>query len=165
MRLIVTRHAKSSWDYVNLADHDRPLSKRGRRSSDAIGRWLAEKGYIPKIVFCSSSRRTCETWERIEKFMPGECDFHLEKDLYHASSDSIAEIIASADESPVMVLGHNPGIGWFAETVVRDSPQHPGFMHYPTAATLVCDLPIDNWHDIEPHSAEVVDFVVPRQLV
>ena len=29
-RVVVIRHAKSSWDDPSLADHDRPLSKRGR---------------------------------------------------------------------------------------------------------------------------------------
>ena len=32
-RLIVMRHAKSSWSDASLEDHDRPLNKRGR--SDA----------------------------------------------------------------------------------------------------------------------------------
>ncbi|MEC7253413.1 MAG: histidine phosphatase family protein, partial [Candidatus Thermoplasmatota archaeon] len=29
-RLIIMRHAKSSWSDASLDDHDRPLNKRGR---------------------------------------------------------------------------------------------------------------------------------------
>ena len=32
-KLIVMRHAKSSWNNPELADHDRPLNKRGKRDS------------------------------------------------------------------------------------------------------------------------------------
>ena len=33
-------HAKSSWDNAELEDHDRPLSKRGRRSAGAVAAYL-----------------------------------------------------------------------------------------------------------------------------
>jgi phosphohistidine phosphatase len=35
-RLLLLRHAKSSWDEPALADHDRPLAPRGRRASKLI---------------------------------------------------------------------------------------------------------------------------------
>ena len=37
--LILVRHAKSSWNF-DVDDHDRPLSGRGRRDAEAIGRVL-----------------------------------------------------------------------------------------------------------------------------
>ena len=61
MKLIITRHAKFSWNYPNLNDHERPLVKRGRRGFDAIGNWLAEQQHIPQTVLCSTSKRTRET--------------------------------------------------------------------------------------------------------
>ena len=30
-RLFIVRHAKSSWDYPQLSDFERPLNKRGKR--------------------------------------------------------------------------------------------------------------------------------------
>ena len=165
MQLILTRHAKSSWDDPYLRDHDRPLAKRGRKSSDAIGRWLVEHEYVPNIVLCSTSRRTCETWERIEAFMPEGCEVRFEPDLYHGYTNSFLETLAKADDSPVLMLGHNPGIGYFAESILREIPRHFAFLKYPTAATLVCDVPANRWTDVELGTAELVDFVVPRELV
>ena len=165
MRLIVTRHAKSSCDDPYLRDHDRPLSKRGRKSGSAIGKWLAEHGYIPKIVLCSTSRRTCETWQRIERFMPDGCAVRLEPDLYHGSTQEIFNTLSTVHDSPVLILGHNPGIGYFAEEVVQSQPLHFEFSRYPTAATLVCDIAVDKWTDLQPGMAEVIDFVVPRELI
>ena len=38
--LILMRHAKSDWSGDGLADFDRPLNPRGRRSAAALGDWL-----------------------------------------------------------------------------------------------------------------------------
>lgn len=165
MRLIITRHAKSSWDDPYLRDHDRPLSKRGRRSSDAIGTWLAENDYIPKIVLCSTSKRTTQTWRRIAKFIPDTCEVRYEPNLYHGYADAFFDTLAETDDSPALILGHNPGIGYFAESILRESPHHHAFMQYPTAATLVCDIAIEHWRELRPGTANFVDFVIPRELI
>ena len=45
-RLIVMRHAKSSWSDASLDDHDRPLNKRGRRDAPRIAQELHDRdGY------------------------------------------------------------------------------------------------------------------------
>ena len=56
--LILTRHAKSSWDDPFLNDHDRPLNKRGRKSAPVIAGWLRENGWLPDEVLSSTSART-----------------------------------------------------------------------------------------------------------
>ena len=43
-RLILTRHAKSSWDDPAMPDHDRPLNDRGRAAAVQLGVWLASRG-------------------------------------------------------------------------------------------------------------------------
>ncbi len=165
MQLILTRHAKSSWDDPYLSDHDRPLSKRGRKSSDAIGKWLAQNMYLPKIVISSTSKRTTETWQRMEKFLPSPDQVHYEPDLYHGYPEDFVESLMMAEDSPVLMLGHNPGIGLFAHSVLQETPSHFAFVQYPTAATLVCELPVNSWREFRPGIAEFVDFVVPRELV
>src|ERR671921_212111 len=60
--LVLVRHAKSSWD-LDVDDHERPLSGRGRRDAVAIGQELAKRGIRPDLVLCSTAVRTRETWE------------------------------------------------------------------------------------------------------
>ena len=62
-RLYLLRHAKSSWKDEGLADHDRPLARRGRRAAKAIARHLREQGVEPELVLCSTARRARETLE------------------------------------------------------------------------------------------------------
>src|SRR6202451_4394164 len=60
-RLVLLRHAKSDWPEV--ADHERPLAKRGRRDAPVVGRWLGASGYVPDAVVCSTAARARQTWE------------------------------------------------------------------------------------------------------
>ena len=65
-RLIVMRHAKSSWSNAGLDDHDRPLNKRGRKDAPRIALELQNRDWIPDRIRVSSSKRTMETLELME---------------------------------------------------------------------------------------------------
>eukprot|EP00245_Coleochaete_scutata_P005295 TRINITY_DN18747_c0_g1_i1.p1 TRINITY_DN18747_c0_g1~~TRINITY_DN18747_c0_g1_i1.p1 ORF type:complete len:285 (+),score=43.92 TRINITY_DN18747_c0_g1_i1:31-885(+) len=69
-RLILLRHAKSSWADPSLRDHDRPLSKRGRRGASSVAQKLQQLGWIPDIILCSNSARTRETLEVMMNEVP-----------------------------------------------------------------------------------------------
>ena len=70
-RLILTRHAKSSWDDPMTPDHDRPLNERGKAAAADLGQWLASRGYVPDEVLCSDSLRTRKTFSGIGPALPG----------------------------------------------------------------------------------------------
>ncbi|MDE0310140.1 MAG: histidine phosphatase family protein [Acidiferrobacterales bacterium] len=164
MKLIITRHAKSSWEFPELSDHDRPLTERGRRSSDAIGNWLAENGHIPQVVLSSTSVRTRETWSRMARCFSTPITVEFMPDLYHGGAGSILSVLSMTDASSALVLGHNPGIGYFAQSILRSLPSHADFLRYPTAATLVCEVQMDESGNVELGSGELMDFIVPRDL-
>ena len=44
-RLMLMRHAKSSWKSQVPTDHERPLNERGRRDAARVGKRLAKLGY------------------------------------------------------------------------------------------------------------------------
>ena len=62
--LLVLRHGKSSWSDPDLADHDRPLKKRGRRGARSIGEQLRDAGLAPDLVLSSTARRARSTARR-----------------------------------------------------------------------------------------------------
>ena len=43
-RLILARHAKSSWGEPGLADYDRSLNKRGKRDAPQMGKRMKALG-------------------------------------------------------------------------------------------------------------------------
>jgi phosphohistidine phosphatase len=163
-RLILLRHAKSDWTDADATDHARVLNPRGRAACDAIGPWLAARGYVPDEVLCSDAARTRETWARLAPFLPDAPSPTLRPGLYLADPGGMLGALQGATGKVVAMIGHNPGIGALAAGLLADRPAHDDFGRYPTLATLVADFDIDDWSQVVPHTGRAVDFVVPRDL-
>jgi phosphohistidine phosphatase len=163
-RLILTRHAKSSWDDPLMADHDRPLNDRGKAAAADLGQWLATRGYVPDEVLCSDSLRTRKTWSGLAPALPGTPILELKPALYHAGPDVMLAVLRHARGDTVMMIGHNPGIAEFAARIVAQSPMTPEFARYPTGATLVVDFAVANWADVGWGTGSTLDFIVPREI-
>lgn len=160
-RLILIRHGKSSWDDPFGDDHARTLNQRGRDAAQAIGEWLLEKGYIPDLVLVSDAVRTVETCELIcTAFQPAPA-VKLKPSLYHASPDTILDLVRREDANCIAVIAHNPGIGMLASGLVKKRPAHQRFDDYPTCATTIIDFD----GEIGRSQGEIVDFTVPRDLI
>jgi phosphohistidine phosphatase len=163
-RLIVMRHAKSSWAEPNQRDLDRPLNKRGRRSAGLIGDWLKASGYRPQLALVSSARRAQETWAGVVASVGGAETTYL-PELYHADPEAmLASLRRAPDVETVLMLGHQPGIGPFAAHLLADPPADPEFAKYPTAATAVIDFDLAGWGQTAWGSGRLAAFVVPRLL-
>ncbi|KAG8385930.1 hypothetical protein BUALT_Bualt03G0096400 [Buddleja alternifolia] len=119
-RLILLRHAKSSWQNRSLRDHDRPLSKSGRDDAVKLSQKLEQLGWIPELILSSDAQRTRETLkimqEQVRGFLEAEVHFissfysiaamdgqtaeHLQQSICKYSRDEILTI---------MCMGHNKG--------------------------------------------------------
>lgn len=163
--LLAVRHAKSSWDH-DVDDHDRPLSGRGRRDADALGRLLVEQQLAPGLVLCSTSARTRETWERAHSVGAAAAEVRLVRGMYQAW---VPELVRMARETAeevgtLLMLGHAPGIPDLVEHVcVRtDSADWARLdQKYPTSGLAVITLP-GPWRDLGSASADLVRFTAPR---
>lgn len=169
-RLILFRHAKSSWAESDLADHDRPLAERGRQAAPLMAAWLAERGYAPDAVLCSSSVRAIETWAAAQPLLPQAPPPQILRDLYHADPATMLRILQAVPDSAetVLMVGHQPGIGAFARKLADDAtPPRAAraFKRFPTAACAVLDLPIERWADAAFGAARFHSFAAPRELV
>lgn len=160
-RLILMRHAKSSWKDTTLPDHDRPLNKRGRASAKAMGDWLREQNWHPDAALVSTSTRTRETWDLLNLNLTPS----YRKDLYHADPRGLFDILTQAKADTVLLLGHNTGIGMFAHSLLYSPPKHPRFADYPTAATTLITFDIRSWAALQPYSGAAKGFAIPRELM
>jgi phosphohistidine phosphatase len=159
--LIVMRHAKSSWDDMMLADHDRPLNERGRASAVAMGDWLRLQGHMPDAAVSSTSLRTGETFMSLGLDIP----VSYTRALYHAGPDVMLGVLKTQTAQCVLMLGHNPGIAEFADRLVQQRPSHPRFVDYPTCATCVIGFDAAAWNDIGWHTGQPIDFTIPREVM
>ncbi|MBQ2261428.1 MAG: histidine phosphatase family protein [Loktanella sp.] len=164
LTLILIRHAKSSWDDPGADDNARVLNARGRGAAPAIGGWLAAQGYVPDIMLCSDAVRTQETAALIMPHLTPAPDLQILPRLYHASPDSMLDLIQKQTAPVVALIGHNPGIGLLASGLVKRRPAHPRFGDYPTCATAVIRFDSKNWGNVAPRTGNCDDFIVPGDL-
>jgi phosphohistidine phosphatase len=163
-RLVLLRHAKSDWP--DVADHDRPLAKRGRRDAPAVGRWLGEAGYVPDAVVCSTARRARETWELaaggLLAAVPGASPtVRHEPRVYDASVLGLLMLVREfpPEWRTALVVGHNPGLAELTVGLADPPPDPPSA--FPTAAVAVLALP-GSWSDAGPGEAKLLSFRTPR---
>jgi len=161
-RLIVMRHAKSSWSSGAATDHDRPLNKRGRRDSPKVGARLAELDWVPDLVLSSDSARTRETWERLAPSLSAEVPARFTGALYHDMTEGFRrEVSAVGDEvRTVLVLGHNPG----CEVVVRWLCGED--LELKTANAVLLEGEADHWHQLVMRGGRLrlVELIRSREL-
>lgn len=165
LRLILTRHAKSDWGDPALGDHERPLNKRGQKSASAIGRWLAERGYLPDLVLTSTSTRTLETLRRMRAEWPAEPQVRELRALYMGAPQDMLDILRKVGAgATVQIIAHNPGCAVMAGMLAAKSPDDPDFHRYPTAFTAVFEFDAQNWADVDWGQGRVMAAMAPRRL-
>ena len=159
--LLILRHAKSSWKHPDLADHDRPLNKRGKRAAPRMGELLSEEDLLPDLILSSSAKRARTTGELFSETSGYEGEFRVNRDLYAHYAGAYLDMLSDLGEDyeRVMVIGHNPGLEELVEELTGD------WIRMPTAALAVVELPIQDWSDLsEETQGELVNFWQPKEL-
>ncbi len=160
--MILMRHAKSGYP-DGVADHDRPLNRRGRAEAALAGSFLRNHFAIEEIL-CSSAARTRQTVRETGLDAPLRCS----SDLYDAGIDELLGQIrlTGPQVRTLLVVAHAPGIpkatlalaGPGSDRSVLDAIDRRGF---PTSAFAV--LRGGSWADLTAHGVNLVDFRVLRE--
>jgi phosphohistidine phosphatase len=167
-RLLLLRHAKSSWEHVGVADHDRPLAPRGRRAVGKLRSHFAGLGASPDLVLCSTARRTVETWQGIAPAFPVDVRVEVSAELYGASAGELCERVrrSPAHARCVLVIAHNPGLEDMALDLIASGDlglRRRLATKFPTGALATLDVPA-SWPELAWGTAELAAFVVPAEL-
>jgi len=167
--LYLLRHAKSSWDHPGLRDHQRPLAPRGQRAAPRMGAYMAEQGYDPELVLCSTSERTRQTWALVAPELANEPNVQFSDEVYHASAGSLLDLATEIPPvySSAMLIGHNPGVHAVADWLSGHGNERlldELGVRYPTAALAVISFDVDDWSDVRAGTGTLEDFVRPRDL-
>ncbi|TDO01459.1 MULTISPECIES: CHAD domain-containing protein [Halomonas] len=163
LELYLMRHAKAKRAQGGMADHQRPLRKRGRRQAAAMAhalqRWQALEGEI----HVSDAARTRETLDEIAKqlsepsLVERAC---FDEALYTFDAQALlAWLKALPDEvERVLVIGHNPALLELARWLCAEAPSE-----LTTGSLLHLSLPDTPWQSLEHHAAENVNCLTPEQ--
>jgi phosphohistidine phosphatase len=159
--LFLLRHAKSSWKDPSLADHDRPLKKRGRKAASRIGRWLRENGLRPDHVLCSTATRARDTLQLVLAEVDRHMPVSMRAELYHGDVAQMISLLREvAEPAPsVLIVGHNPDLETFLEHLTGRSER------LPSAALARIELDLSNWSElIDATRGTLVSVLRPREL-
>lgn len=164
--LHLLRHAKSSWDDDELDDHDRPLSKRGRRDAETMARHLAERG-SPDLVLSSTATRVRATLAPLLEILAPK-RILLDRALYLAPGAKLLAHLREAGEhvGTVLLIGHNPGLHELALLLADpDSPVElpPLSGKFPTGALATYRF-ASEWRRLKPRAATLIAYVTPREV-
>ena len=89
-QLVLFRHAKSAWP--DVADHERPLARRGRRDAPVAGRWLRAAGLVPDRVICSTAKRARQTWQLAAAELESSPAVSFDQRVYGTSAGELLDL-------------------------------------------------------------------------
>ncbi|HKK10793.1 MAG TPA: histidine phosphatase family protein, partial [Bacteroidales bacterium] len=88
--LYIVRHAKSSWEYPELPDSQRPLLEKGKKRTKRIIDFLLEKNTVVDYIISSPAVRAYETAKIIGKALKHhENEIQRDSLLYSADAERL----------------------------------------------------------------------------
>ncbi|MDX5422654.1 MAG: histidine phosphatase family protein [Hymenobacteraceae bacterium] len=158
--LYILRHAKSSWRFEELSDHDRPLNKRGRSDATLMGQELASKGVKVNLIISSPAVRALTTATLVGKEMSYEADdIVVDERIYGADKNDLLEVAQSApvEADFLMLVGHNEALSDFANML---APEHIATL--PTTGIVGLQFDCESWYDISKDNATLLFYDFPK---
>jgi phosphohistidine phosphatase len=159
-KLLLLRHAKSSWEDTTLPDFERPLNERGRRAAPLIGEFMRERQLRPELVICSPAKRTRETIALVLAASRLETETRYDERIYEATLPRLLEVVSQIadDRTEVLLVGHNPGFENLLERLTGESERMP------TAALARITLDADKWTEAAAKGGRLEWLVTAKEL-
>ncbi len=159
--ICLVRHAKSSWDYPELDDFDRPLNSRGRHDAPFMARQLLERTIVPELVVSSPANRAAATARTIAAQLHYPLErVRYEAELYDAGVEDLLGVIGRIDAAvgTLLLVGHNPGL-----TALADRLLGAPLGNIPTAGVCGLALDIPTWEGAGRQRAGLLFFDFPKK--
>ena len=158
--LTLVRHAKSSWQFPDLVDHDRPLNPRGERDAPEMGRRLAEWNGTPDLVLSSPALRALTTAHVITEVIGYAAEkIVVDVRIYEADVSGLLAVLTEIDDEigHVMLFGHNP-----AMTGMVNRLSSTWLDNLPTCGVVAFQFAMDSWGQLGDSPAVQVDIDYPK---
>ncbi len=159
-KLILVRHAKSSWNDITQADFDRPLNERGHKDAPRMAKRLRKNDIEPDVFISSPAVRALTTAKYFaEEFGVKDRKIIENADLYHASTEVFYESVDNIDDSnkTAIIFSHNPTITEFANKLTSTRIDD-----MPTCAMFAVKADIKSWKDFRTAEKEFWFFDWPK---
>ncbi len=152
-KLIIIRHAKSSWD-APLIDKERPLTNRGILDAHLVSTHIVNE--LPKtyVIWSSTAKRASETAMIFTQNMSCPLDSIVYKDdLYTFDINQFSEVIKDCNDGYdcVILFGHNEAITHFVNKFGDIYVEN-----VPTSGFVSIDFDTNSWKNIKKGKTQKV---------
>ncbi len=144
--LHIIRHGKSSWDFEDISDIDRPLSPRGINNAYLMAKKLGDRKVVPDRFITSPANRALYTaiiFARVLKFPYGQ--IQISDSIYTGYTDELIELVREQDKAVnhLLVFGHNP-----AFTALANQLMDHYLDNIPTAGIVSLTYRVESWDQV-----------------
>ena len=166
-RLCLMRHAKAAPQEAEAEDRARPLAPRGEKAARAVARWMVAQGIVPDAALCSSALRTRQTLAAMLPVLGGRPRVSYEDGLYLAEPRALLARLRklAADQTTVLVVGHNPGLQELAVGLAGAGRLGKRLRENLPTAALACFELDGDWAELGRADATLALYVTPKDLV
>ena len=154
--ILLLRHGEAEYTSPTGEDHGRRLTNRGRQQIDSVSQQLLAIEFQAGLVYCSNSRRTLETFERVPPEITHEAVVNHASGLYLAEEEVLFDYLLQIDDaiSSVLLVGHNPGLSDIGSFLSRQS------YHLATGGGLLLQGDFDSWSsDCKPSNFRIIKHI------
>jgi phosphohistidine phosphatase len=158
--LILMRHAKSGIPEKGQHDWDRTLTKRGRKNTESLAKWLKEKNIVPQVILASAALRSRQTADLLTEELGFRGDLHFLSNLYLGEVDAYLDALHSMPDSTdcLLVIGHNPMLESLLQMLTGKVES------LPTASVVFVQAPVDKWRELSFEiTAKLETFWKPKE--
>lgn len=162
-RIMLVRHAKSSWKDDDLKDFDRPLNNRGKSAAPHMAKMMSTILPCPDLMVSSPARRAWDTATVFAKELKyKQDDIFSNTRLYMGSAATLLDVICHLPDQTrfVSMITHNPGL-----TELINQFSNITTENFPTCAVTVIDFPVESWKHCVNSSGQALIYLCPKLLI
>lgn len=167
-RLYLLRHARAAWPSPGMSDFQRPLEPSGIEDAQRLAREMAQRGFYPDRIICSTAVRARQTWHTVSAGLGvAEDEATFSDELYHSDIGTYSDVITeSAGDGSLMIVGHNPMMEDVALALAKSGESQA--RKALRAGFSACGLAIVDFegpiHDARPDSGYLRQFIRPADI-
>jgi phosphohistidine phosphatase len=154
--VLLMRHAEAAPETAAQRDYDRDLTEEGVRIAIQTGEAVAKCGFAIDRIVASAAVRTAETAKLVAQAAARECPLIQLKELYAAPAERFAQVprqYGFEDETSILIVGHNPGIGQLMCYFAKD------MISVPPATLSVFQFDVDSWDKVSRETSHLVQLI------
>lgn len=159
--LLLVRHAKSSWNDIDISDIDRPLKRSGVKDAITVSEKLRTLKISPDLLITSPAVRAMTTALIFARTLRYHFNRIVINEIaYDFSKDALLPLLRNVDDKYdiVMLVGHDPALTYLINDLTGKS-----FEKIPTSSVVKLNFRVKHWSKITPKNGKLVFMESPKK--